>query len=142
MQIKNYNQLDLNKVVRTVKIIIPAQQAKMSPPVGPILGQVKVKIKDFCTAFNEATVSFTSALPLRVYVFVFKNETFNFLIQTPTLYFLLKNHLTFSKRKYFTLLDIYKIALIKKLDIDFIDVKIIFRTILFYIKSLKIEIKN
>lgn len=141
MQIKNYSALDFNKVMRRLNIVIPAQQAKMTPPVGPILGQVKIKIKDFCASFNESTVNYISGLPLRVIVFVFKNETFNFLIQMPSLGFLIKNQLVNSKRKYLTLLDIYKIALIKNLDLTSKDLSATYRNVLFYVKILKISIR-
>ena len=97
MQIKNYNQLDITKITRKVSLIIPAQTAKLGPPVGPVLGQVKIKVKDFCTLFNDATSQFKLGLPLRVIVFVFKNETFNFIILPPSNSFLLKNSLKFSK---------------------------------------------
>ena len=74
-----------------MNIVIPAQTAKLGPPVGPVLGQVKIKVKDFCTLFNDTTSRFKFGLPLPVLVFVYKNETFSFLIKTPTVSFLLKN---------------------------------------------------
>ena len=74
MRILNFNQIDLKRVGKKVNLIIPAQSAKLTPPVGPILGQVKIKVKDFCTLFNDATSSFKIGLPLPVVVFVFKNE--------------------------------------------------------------------
>ena len=53
--IENINQIDYSKVSRIVDLIVPSQSAKLSPPVGPILGQVKIKVKDFCVSFNEKT---------------------------------------------------------------------------------------
>jgi len=140
MQIKNYNNIDLNKVVRKVDIIIPAQTAKLGPPVGPVLGQVKIKVKDFCTLFNDSTKIFKLGLPLPVVVLVFKNETFNFLVKTPVVSFLLKNLITINKSNTLTLLDIYKIALIKKQDFDHLELKTVFKNILITAKSLKIKI--
>jgi large subunit ribosomal protein L11 len=142
MQIKNYNNIDLNKVVRKVDIIIPAQTAKLGPPVGPVLGQVKIKVKDFCTLFNDATKVFKLGLPLPVVVLVFKNETFNFFIKTPVVSFLLKNLVAINKKNSITLLDIYKIALIKKLDFDHLELKTVFKNILMTAKVLKINIVN
>jgi large subunit ribosomal protein L11 len=140
MQIKNYNQLDITKITRKVSLIIPAQTAKLGPPVGPVLGQVKIKVKDFCTLFNDATSQFKLGLPLRVIVFVFKNETFNFIILPPSNSFLLKNSLKFSKTNSLTVLDIYKIALIKKQEFEHLKLNVIFRNILHTAKLLKIKI--
>lgn len=140
MQIKNYQQLDLKRLTRTVNLIIPAQTAKLGPPVGPVLGQVKIKVKDFCTMFNEVTQVFKIGLPLPVTVFVYKNETFNFYIKTPTVSFLLKNTLMRNSEKYLTLLDIYKISCIKSKDLIHLDIKTIFKNVLITAKNLKIKI--
>ena len=43
------------KVVKIIKLQIPAGQANPAPPVGPALGQHGVNIMDFCKAFNAAT---------------------------------------------------------------------------------------
>ena len=141
MEIKNYNQLDLNRVVKKVSLVVPAQSAKLGPPVGPILGQVKIKVKDFCTQFNESTAKYINGLPFPVIVFVYKNETFDFLIKTPTTTFLLKNMLKINGNNYLTLLDIYKISLIKQRDLTHLNVKSIFKTIFLTAKTLKIKIK-
>lgn len=142
MQIKNYNQLDLKRVVRKVNLIIPAQTAKLGPPVGPVLGQVKIKVKDFCTQFNEGTAQFKMGLPLPVVVFVYKNETFDFMVKTPTTTFLLKTMQKTKEGNELTLLDIYKIALIKQLDLDYLDIKAVFKTVFLTARSLKIKIKT
>lgn len=140
MQIKDYNQLDLTKIVRKVNLIIPAQTAKLGPPVGPVLGQVKIKVKDFCTMFNDATAQKKFGLPLPVVVFVYKNEIFNFYIKTPTTSFLLKNLLLYKKSETLDLLDIYKIALIKHIDLKHLSFKSVFVTVLTAAKLLKIKI--
>jgi len=43
------------KVIKVIKLQIPAGQANPAPPVGPALGQHGVNIMDFCKAFNAAT---------------------------------------------------------------------------------------
>lgn len=140
MQIKNFNQIDLTRVVKKVDLIIPAQTAKLGPPVGPVLGQVKIKVKDFCTMFNDGTAKFKIGLPLRVVVFVFKNETFNFIVKTPSTSFLLKNALKLNKSEVLTLLDLYKIATIKKLDFPHLSLQAIFKSILVTAKASKYKI--
>lgn len=140
MEIKNYNELDLKRIVRKVDLIIPAQTAKLGPPVGPVLGQVKIKVKDFCTSFNDVTSKFKLGLPLPITVFVYKNDTFNYIIKTPTTSFLLKNLSVINNSKSFSLLDIYKIALIKKQDYSHLPLRSIYKNILITAKSLKFEI--
>jgi large subunit ribosomal protein L11 len=142
MQIKNYSQLDLIKIIRKVNLVIPAQTAKLSPPVGPILGQVKIKVKDFCTLFNNASSVYQHGLPLPVEVFVYKNEVFNFYIKTPTTSFLLKNLLLFKNNNELSLLDIYKIALIKHLDLKYLPLKAVFINVLTIAITLKIKINK
>lgn len=116
MRINNHTDVNFKQVIKKLDLIIPAQSAKLTPPVGPLLGQVKIKVKDFCTLFNDATNSFKSGLPLPVTVYVYKNETFCFIIKTPTVSFLLKTVILHNSEKTISLLDIYKIAKIKKLE--------------------------
>lgn len=42
----------------TIRLVIPAGQAKPSPPVGPALGQAGLKIMDFCKDFNAKTAEY------------------------------------------------------------------------------------
>ena len=142
MRIKNLSELNHSKLNRTVDLIVPAQLAKLSPPVGSTLGQVKIKVKDFCTSFNDSTVSYKKGLPLKVLVFVYKNETFNYIVKPSSTTFLLKNVIALNKKKEITLLDIYKIMIIKKSELEFISEKVIFRNILTLAKIMKIEIKK
>ena len=116
MRINTYNEVNFKQVIKKLDLIIPAQNAKLTPPVGPLLGQVKIKVKDFCTLFNDATNTFKFGLPLPVRVFVYKNETFCFIIKTPTVSFLLKSLLSNNTEKSISLLDVYKISNIKKLE--------------------------
>src|SRR3990167_5175657 len=99
MQIKEINQVDFSKVIRKIILIVPAQNAKLSPPVGPILGQAKIKVKDFCSLFNEYSSKYKSGYPLRVSVFVYKNESFDFIVNSPAVGFLLKNFINKNKTK-------------------------------------------
>lgn len=140
MQVKNLNEIDLKRVTKKLNLIIPAQNAKLGPPVGPILGQVKIKVKDFCVLFNDATIKLKQGLPLPVTVCVFKNETFNFFIKTPTVSFLLKNFILKNNSKSLSILDIYKISLIKKNDLEHLSHQVVLRNILISAKALKISI--
>ena len=43
------------KVIKMVKLQIPAGKANPAPPVGPALGQAGVNIMGFCKEFNART---------------------------------------------------------------------------------------
>lgn len=142
MYISNFSEVDYSKLVRTVNLVIPSQNAKVGPPVSAVLGQVKIKVKDFCLQFNESTVNFKQGLPLRVIVFIYKGEKFDFMTKPPSISFLIKNTLKLTGKKYLTLLDIYKIMLIKKKEFADLDNFIIYRNILAISKGMKIEVKH
>jgi large subunit ribosomal protein L11 len=140
MQIKNIFDLDFSKIIRKVDLVVFAQSAKLGPPVGPILGQYKIKVKDFCTSFNESTLNFKVGLPLRVIVYIYKNDTFNYQIRPPSTTFLIKNIIKLNKKNIISLLDIYKITLIKKIELLYVSENIIFRNIVTLVKTMKIKI--
>lgn len=140
MILQNTRDIDFVKLNKKIDLVIPAQTAKLGPPVGPVLGQVKMKVKDFCTSFNEYTMSYKLGFPLKVVVFVYKNETFDFIVYPPSVAFLIKNNLNTSKKKTLSYLDIYKIMLIKRVEFKNVDDKIIFRNILSIAKSMKVQI--
>lgn len=43
------------KLVKSLKLVIPAGKATPAPPIGPALGQAKVNIGEFVTRFNAGT---------------------------------------------------------------------------------------
>lgn len=55
-------------VAATIRLVIPAGQAKPSPPVGPALGQAGLKIMDFCKDFNAKTADYKVSVHIRNFV--------------------------------------------------------------------------
>lgn len=49
-------------VTATIKLLIPAGQAKPAPPVGPALGQAGLNIMSFCKDFNAKTADVAVSL--------------------------------------------------------------------------------
>jgi ribosomal protein L11 len=142
MEIKNLKEIDITKVVRNIDLVIPAQSAKLSQPVGPMLGQVKIKIKDFCNSFNEVTNIYELELPLKVIVFIYKNDSFNYIVKPPSTTFLIKNYYLLNNKVGISLLDLYKIMLIKHKELNLVSKKLIFRNVLILTKLMKIKIIN
>ncbi|MCK9235495.1 MAG: 50S ribosomal protein L11 [Acholeplasmataceae bacterium] len=77
------------KVVKVVKLQIPAGKANPAPPVGPALGQAQVNIPAFCSQFNEATKD-SMGFIVPVVISVYDDRTFSFVTKTPPASDLLK----------------------------------------------------
>ena len=78
------------KVQAYIKLQVAAGAANPSPPVGPALGQHGVNIMEFCKAFNAATQSLESGMPIPVVITVYSDRSFTFTTKTPPASFLLK----------------------------------------------------
>ena len=77
------------KVVKLVKLQVPAAKATPAPPVGPALGQAGVNIMSFVKEFNERTAS-QVGLIIPVEISVFEDRSFSFITKTPPAAILLK----------------------------------------------------
>lgn len=70
------------KVVKKIKLQIPAGKATPTPPVGPALGQAGVNIGEFITKFNAATAKMMGDI-IPVEISVYDNRSFDFVLKTP-----------------------------------------------------------
>ncbi|WP_419578262.1 50S ribosomal protein L11 [Phascolarctobacterium succinatutens] len=77
------------KVVKMVKLQVPAAKATPDPPVGPALGQAGVKIMAFVKEFNARTEK-QVGLIIPVEITVFEDRSFTFVTKTPPAAVLLK----------------------------------------------------
>ena len=77
------------KVIKMVKLQVPAGKATPAPPVGPALGQAGVNIKAFVKDFNERTAK-QAGLIIPVEITVFEDRSFTFITKTPPAAVLLK----------------------------------------------------
>jgi large subunit ribosomal protein L11 len=77
------------KIVKLVKLQIPAGKATPAPPVGPALGQAQVNIPQFCTQFNDQTKDRIGYI-LPVVISVYDDRSFTFVVKTPPASDLLK----------------------------------------------------
>ena len=77
------------KVIKIVKLQIPAAKANPAPPVGPALGQAGVNIMGFCKEFNARTAE-QAGLIIPVEITVFEDRSFTFITKTPPAAVLLK----------------------------------------------------
>ena len=77
------------KVVKMVKLQVPAGKATPAPPVGPALGQAGVNIMAFVKEFNERTAQ-QAGLIIPVVISVYEDRSFTFVTKTPPAAVLLK----------------------------------------------------
>ena len=77
------------KVVKMVKLQVPAAKATPAPPVGPALGQAGVNIMAFVKEFNARTEK-QVGLIIPVEITVCEDRSFTFVTKTPPAAVLLK----------------------------------------------------
>lgn len=70
------------KVVKVIKLQIPAGKANPAPPIGPALGAAQVNIMAFCKEFNAKTQAQAGDI-LPVEISVFSDKTFTFVTKQP-----------------------------------------------------------
>ncbi len=84
------------KVIKVIKLQIPAGQANPAPPVGPALGQHGVNIMEFCKAFNAQTGDQNGRI-IPVEITVYEDRSFDFITKTPPAAVLIKEALRLEK---------------------------------------------
>ena len=85
------------KVIKVIKLQIPAGQANPAPPVGPALGQHGVNIMEFCKAFNAQTQGPNMGRITPVEISVYEDRSFTFITKTPPAAVLIKEALNLQK---------------------------------------------
>ncbi|PIR47226.1 MAG: 50S ribosomal protein L11 [Candidatus Vogelbacteria bacterium CG10_big_fil_rev_8_21_14_0_10_45_14] len=70
------------KIIKKIKLQIPAGKATPAPPVGPALGQAGINIGDFVGKFNERTREMMGDI-IPVEIMVFDDRSYEFVCKTP-----------------------------------------------------------
>ena len=84
------------KVIKIIKLQIPAGQANPAPPVGPALGQHGINIMEFCKAFNAQTQG-DAGVTIPVVITVYEDRSFTFITKTPPAAVLIRQALKVPK---------------------------------------------
>ncbi len=77
------------KVIKIIKLQIPAGKANPAPPIGPALGSAGVNIMAFCKEFNAKTQAMAGDI-LPVVITVYADKSFTFITKKPPVAELLK----------------------------------------------------
>jgi len=70
------------KIVKIIKLQIPAGKANPAPPIGPALGSAGLNIMGFCKEFNAKTQGQGDVI-LPVVITVYSDKTFAFICKKP-----------------------------------------------------------
>lgn len=84
------------KIVKQIKLQIPAGKATPAAPVGPALGQAQVNIPQFVKQFNDATQG-QIGFVVPVVISVYEDRSFTFVTKTPPASDLLKKEAGIEK---------------------------------------------
>ncbi|EPZ32694.1 ribosomal protein L11 [Rozella allomycis CSF55] len=106
-----------------VRFRVPAGQASVGPPLGPVLGARGIKAMDFCKIFNEKTKMYTPGIPMRIDMKIYKDRSYRYEIKSPDLSWFFKRCTGSSKfhigkdiecNGVITMRHIYEIAKLKE----------------------------
>ena len=103
------------KVIKMVKLQVPAGKATPAPPVGPALGQAGVNIMAFTKEFNERTKG-DIGLIIPVVITVYADRSFSFITKTPPAAVLIKKALGIESGS--GVPNKTKVAVLKKADLQ------------------------
>lgn len=84
------------KVVKIIKLQIPAGKANPAPPIGPALGGAGVNIMAFCKEFNAKTQAMAGDT-LPVVITVYQDKSFTFVCKKPPVAEMIKKELGVAK---------------------------------------------
>lgn len=139
------------KIIKKIKLQIPAGKATPAPPIGPALGQAGINIMEFCKSFNEKTSPMEEGAIIPVIISVFDDKKFTFFLKTPPVSFLLRKMVGQEKGSpnpnrtkigKVTLKQIEEIAQKKMKDLNAINLEGAIKQILGTAKSMGIEVES
>ena len=84
------------KIIKIIKLQIPAGKANPAPPIGPALGSAGVNIMGFCKEFNAKTQDKAGDI-LPVVITVYSDKSFTFIMKKPPVSEMIKKKLGLEK---------------------------------------------
>lgn len=69
------------KLVKKIKLQIPAGRATPAPPVGTVLGPAGINLQEFCTRFNDETKDKMGDV-LPVEITLYEDRSYDFKLNT------------------------------------------------------------
>lgn len=136
-----------NKILRYISFYVKSNDASVTPPIGPMLGQFPMDVKSFCTNFNNDTKDYDKGILLKVIITLFKDGKFEYKIKSSPLFFLLELASNLLNLKYnyknhrgILLYDLFLITLIKNKEYNLLNIKYLFKKIIKEAKKNKYKV--
>ena len=135
-------------VAKKIKLQIPAGKATPAPPVGTVLGPAGINLGEFCTKFNDASKDKMGDV-LPVEITIYDDRSFDFVIKTPPVPFLIKKYAKVSKGSTkgsketvgkITMAQVREIAEIKLPDLNCYDIEKAITQVIGTAKNMGIEV--
>lgn len=136
------------EIKQKMKLVIPAGQATMAPPIGPALSPTGINTNDFVTRFNEQTKTGQGILT-PVIITIYDDRTFDLQYKTPPTSELIRRELKINKGSAtpnlkkvgkLTSEQVLKIIEIKRPDLNTTDVEQAYKIIAGTAKQMGIEV--
>ncbi|ALP70064.1 LSU ribosomal protein L11p (L12e) [Candidatus Nasuia deltocephalinicola] len=129
-----------------IKLNLFPNKANPSPPVGPTLGQKGLNIFNFCKEFNKKTKNLDNSWVVPTVIIYYSDKSYDFFIKKPTIFFYLKNilklNLLLDCEKKIKFLSILEIVKFKISDFNCLNIYSNIKTIIGFLKSIKINFLN
>lgn len=138
------------KIVKEIKLQIPAGKATPAPPVGTVLGPAGINLQEFCLKYNEATRDKMGDI-IPVIIKIYDDRSYDFELKTPPVAFLLKKAAKLAKGSAkganhvvatLTVKEIKEIAEIKMPDLNAYDIESAMKIIEGTARNMGIAIKG
>jgi len=122
-------------LLRQVSFYAKAGDVNTTPPIGPMLSQHGIDVKQFCTMFNNETKDYDKGFLIKVILNIYKNNTFTYVIKSSPLSFLFElaseDLVTkYNEYKVITLYSLYLVTLIKNIEYKLLNLKNLFKIII------------
>lgn len=136
------------KIVKVIKLQIPAGKANPAPPIGPALGSAGVNIMGFCKDFNAKTQGQAGDI-LPTVITVYADKTITWITKAPPMAEMLKKKLGITKGSAvpnrdkvakITFAQAREIAATKIQDMNAADLEAAARTVLGTARSMGIQL--
>lgn len=138
------------KVMKVLKLNLPAGAATPAPPVGPILGQAGINMMDFIKQYNERTQDKRGQI-IPAELTIYKDRSFTFELKLPPVSAMIKQEINLETGSHepktdivgeITLDQVRKIAEKKLPDLNTDDIDAAMQTVIGTAKSMGVEVKE
>ncbi len=137
------------KVMKVLKLNLPAGSATPAPPIGPILGQAGINMMDFLKKYNDRTKDKRGQI-IPAEITIYKDRSFTFELKLPPVSALIKQKLGLETASHEPKRDIVgelsrdqvkEIAQKKLPDLNTDDLQMAMNTVIGTAKSMGVKIK-